>query len=296
MIGWSLSKPFALPIGLVSDTGSFNMPKNFQIQFSSFGIESTIECDVMLPYTTVIDMALKKETATNSSVSWIDLGEQYDTRTCSFEVATNADNSLIMELLIKGRGEDEPITISGLPDGFFPFGQDREYPTEPIFVTILKIEESYTQFFNKYRKYKLTIGATLPRKTVDYEEVDCWKEYGFSLDGVTIPYPKNGFNTDINEKHIAFDLHNSFADIRHKSLFGGTAKITAPCTTIGAKKTTALLTLSRGTALSSVFPPPYYPFGMDAETVDSVKLDSAQITVSVKSAIMQEVTFSISQA
>lgn len=108
----------------------------------------------------------------------------------------------------------------------------------------------YTDFSEIKQSYITVIG-----------EAPC-RSHGFILEGFKIPYNRDNYDYQLNERHISFTLNSGDADIRHRELeYGDTVKIETILTYYQATTLLRIIMSKRGGDYNVTLPTNYFMFG-----------------------------------
>jgi hypothetical protein len=134
MIGWSLSKPFALPIGLVSDSAT-NFVPNYG-NASLVGVGKT-RISALFPYSVKVTLSLEESVGGDGVKRWRDyknnigVTKTYDLYEGDFSFNTLEDDASVLEELINGVTQVATMNLI-TEDNFYPltlrFGDNRTLP------------------------------------------------------------------------------------------------------------------------------------------------------------------------
>lgn len=261
------------------------------ITYNSIGL--TVSIQEQIPYTTEYRYAIEEERDSTNAVSWIEMGSEHDNIVCKFKALVQKDDLPKLEQLMRERCGDSTITISNLLNGFRPFGWNKDH-SGSIGITILDITpEKQKNIFAKVQRYDFEIALINPLNNTVLPENNC-RNFGFDMDGVTVPYPTGNFDYVINNRHISFLLNGKQADIRHRPLaYGDEVTITSTLTYKQTQNIIDLIEATRGGEYYITLPTNYFMFGHSYSSNIICRLASNRVSYVDKGRDNIDITFGL---
>lgn len=247
-----------------------------------------IDCDIIYPIKSTIELALFKSELTSGKIKFRDLGSEYDNFKTSIKIETDEDNGALFEERLKY--PDSPLFASF--DGVYPFtpyfnyssvSDDLKFKLESA--TIKPMVDLYG-YVNHYDIDIIpaydNIRDFIPLTPSDINGVCYQSSTSWSLGGVDLPYPESSFNQDNNEIQSGLQLHNNYSCVdRNVVNYLEETTISVKVNYNSAVKLLNMLLTQRDNTISLVSPAIFVPFGQqyNTNTEFSVSLSNSSIKI-----------------